>query len=58
MGLSVNVNCALRHGLGRVCKPLLVVDRRTKSESNAGSEMNQAHMKPKKRDRGEKFAEY
>jgi len=48
MGLSVNVNCALHHGLGRACKLLMVFFRCTKSESRAGSEMNQVHIKPKK----------
>lgn len=48
MGLSVGVNCALHHGLG-CAKPLQLVVRRTNSESNAGSEVTQAHMKPKKR---------
>jgi len=48
MGLSVNINCALHHGLGRA-KPFPVVVRRTKSESNAGNEVTQAHMIPKAR---------
>jgi len=57
MDLSVNVNCAVHHGLGR-SKPFLVVVRHPKSESNAGSEVTQAHMKPKKRNTAEGFVEY
>lgn len=49
MVLSVNLNCALHHDFRRACKPLLAVVQRTESESNAGSEVNQVHKKPKKR---------